>query len=265
MKIGDLAGIFEKPVQEFAKTYEIGEGVEEIDLETISKILTPEITALKKALLKKGKDDGYGMAERLVKTEIEKRMKSEFGVDGESLDDLFTGLKTKIQPKDPKETDKLTLEFERLKEQKVKIETEFETFKKGVENEKKLSNQFHVFDGFFSSKFDVKSERLKKLAFEGFVKDFDIEQGKDSVFAIDKKTNKPLSDNVEDLIFNLYKDDFTPKGENKPNSIPSVPGSDPKGFEGIGNNSQEILAQLRKEKDPIRIQQLQAKLKLLGK
>lgn len=130
MKIGDLAGIFEKPVQEFAKTYEIGEGVEDVDLETISKILTPEITALKKALLKKGKDDGYGMAERLVKTEIEKRMKSEFGVDGESLDDLFTGLKTKIQPKDPKETDKLTLEFERLKEQKVKIENEFETFKK---------------------------------------------------------------------------------------------------------------------------------------
>lgn len=263
MKIGDLGSILDKDPLELAKAYEIGESVEVLDVETISKILPNEITALKKALIKRGKDDGYGMAERLVKSDIEKRLKSDFGIDGENLDELFTGLKSKLQTKDPKDDNKLQIEFDRLKDQKSKIESEFETFKKSVETKEKLNTQFGVFDKYFSQKFDVKSERLKRLAFEGFIKDFEIEQGKDSDFAIDKTKNKPVSDNLDDLIFNLYKDDFQTKTEH--GKAPRIPDNDPTQIQNIGNTKSELLTQLRSEKDPIRIQQINAKIKELSK
>lgn len=263
MKLGDLAGIFEKPVEEFAKTYEIGTDVENLDLETISKILPNEISALKKGLLKKGKDDGYGMAERIVKTDFEKRLKTEFGIDGENLDDLFTGLKSKISTDKPKDDNKLQIEFERIKEQKTNLEKEFDTFKKNIESEKKFNNSFAIFDKHFSEKFDVKSDKLKRLAFEDFAKSFEIEQGNDSIFAIDKKTNKGVSDNFDDLIVNLFKDDFTLKGKND-NPFPKIPNNDPAGFDAIGNSQEELLNQLRFEKEPIRRQQLQAKFKALS-
>jgi len=264
MKLGDLGSIFDKDPLELAKTYEIGEGVETLDLETISKILPNEISALKKVLEKKGKDDGYGMAERITKTNFEKRLKSEFGIDGENLDDLLTGLKSKINTEKPKDNDKLQIEFERIKEQKLNLEKEFDTFKKGVESEKKFNNSFAIFDKHFSEKFDVKSEKLKRLAFEDFAKSFEIEQGNDSIFAIDKKTNKGVSDSFDDLIVNLFKDDFSLKGKDQ-TTFPKVPTNDPAGFESIGNSQGEILTQLRIEKDPIRVQQLQAKLKALSK
>lgn len=264
MKLGDLAGIFEKPVEEFAKTYEIGTDVENLDLETISKILPNEISALKKGLLKKGKDDGYGMAERIVKTDFEKRLKSEFGIDGENLDDLFTGLKSKISTNKPKDDNKLQIEFERIKEQKTNLEKEFDTFKKNIESEKRFNDSYSVFDKHFSEKFDVKSDKLKRLAFEDFAKSFEIEQGNDSIFAIDKKTNKGVSDNFDDLIVNLFKDDFNLKGKTD-NPFPKIPTNDPAGFDAIGNSQEELLSQLRLEKDPIRVQQLQAKLKALSK
>ena len=94
MNLGDLASILEKDAVELGKAYEITETETELDLETVSKILNPAITQLKKSLRIAAKDEGYKMAERTIKTDIEKRMKTEFGIDGTDMDSLFSGIKS---------------------------------------------------------------------------------------------------------------------------------------------------------------------------
>ena len=61
MKLGDLASILEKDAVELGKAYEITETETDLDLETVSKILNPEITQLKKSLRIAAKDEGYKM------------------------------------------------------------------------------------------------------------------------------------------------------------------------------------------------------------
>lgn len=201
MKLGDLASILEKDAVELGKAYEITEMETDLDLETVSKILNPEITQLKKSLRIAAKDEGYKMAERTIKTDIEKRMKSEFGIDGADMDSLFSGIKSQIKPRDSKDDDKLRIELERAQGQLESVKKEYDTFKTSVETEKKKGDQFGVFNELFTKKFDGVTEKISKMAFNDFLVKFEIEKGEKSSFAIDKKNNKPLHTELEDLIF----------------------------------------------------------------
>jgi hypothetical protein len=264
MKLGDLASILEKDALELGKAYEITELETELDLETVSKILNPEITQLKKSLRVAAKNEGYQMAERTIKTDIEKRMKTEFGIDGADMDSLFSGIKSQIKPRDSKDDDKLKIEFQRVQSQKEALEKEFSTFKTNIETEKKKGDQFAIFNELFSKKFDVSSENLRKMAFNGFLEKFDIEKGEKSSFAIDKKTNKPLHTELEDLIFESFKEDFKVK-ETKAQHPTGFQGAfDPTKAVSFGATQGELLAQLRTEKDPNVRQQINTKLKALS-
>ena len=149
MKLGDLASILEKDAVELGKANEITDVDSDLDLETVSKIINPEITQLKKSLRTAAKDEGYKMAERTIKTEVQKRFKTEFDVDGEDLDSVFTNARSKFKPKDPKDDDKLRIEFERVQSQKEALQKEFDTFKIGIETEKKKGDQFGIFNELF--------------------------------------------------------------------------------------------------------------------
>jgi hypothetical protein len=264
MKLGDLAGILEKPAVELGDTYKITELETDLDLEMVSKILVPEITQLKKSLRAAAKDEGYKMAERTIKTDIEKRIKSEFEIDGADLDTLFSGIKTKIKPKDSKDDDKLRIEFERIQSQKEALQKEYDTFKQSIETEKKESTQFGIFNEYFSKKFEVSSDNLKKMAFKGFLEKFDIEKGEKSPFAIDRSTKKPLHTEIEDLIFETFKDDFKVKDAKTDHPKGFQGGFDPTKAVSFGTTHGELLSQLRNEKDPNVRQQIQAKIKSLS-
>ena len=264
MKLGDLASILEQDAVELGKAYEITELETELDLETVSKILNPAITQLKKSLRIAAKDEGYKMAERTIKTDIEKRMKSEFGIDGADMDSLFSGIKSQIKPRDSKDDDKLRIELERVQSQKEALEKEFTTFKTSIETEKKKGDQFGIFNELFSKKFDVSSDNLKKMAFNGFLEKFEIEKGEKSSFAIDKKTNKPLHTELEDLIFESFKDDFKVKDAKQQHPTGFQNGFDPTKAVSLGATQGELLSQLRSEKDPNVRQQIQAKIKALS-
>ena len=264
MKLGDLASILEQDAVELGKAYEITEVETELDLETVSKILNPAITQLKKSLRIAAKDEGYKMAERTIKTDIEKRMKSEFGIDGADMDSLFSGIKSQIKPRDSKDDDKLRIELERVQSQKEALEKEFTTFKTSIETKEKRQGQFAIFNEAFSKKFDAGVD-ASELAFKGFVDNFEIEKGEKSSFAIDKKTNKPLHTDLEDLIFEQYKGVFKVK-ENKAVTHPTgfQNGFDPTKTVSFGATQGELLSQLRTEKDPNVRQQIQAKIKALS-
>lgn len=264
MKLGDLASILEKDAVELGKAYEITELDNDLDLETVSKILNPEITQLKKSLRIAAKDEGYQQAERIVKTNIEKRMKSEFGIDGADMDSLFSGIKSQIKPRDSKDDDKLRIELERVQSQKEALQKEFESFKVGIETKEKKESQFGVFNELFTKKFDVTSDNVKKMAFNGFLEKFEIEKGEKSSFAIDKKTNKPLHTELEDLIFESFKDDFKVKETKSAHPTGFQGGFDPTKTVSFGATQGELLSQLRTEKDPNVRQQIQAKIKALS-
>jgi len=264
MKLGDLASILEKDAVELGKAYEITEMEGSLDLETVSKILNPEITQLKKSLRIAAKDEGYKMAERTIKTDIEKRMKSEFGIDGADMDSLFSGIKSQIKPRDSKDDDKLRIELERVQSQKEALEKEFSAFKVNIETKEKEGQQFGIFNELFSKKFEVSSENLRKMAFKGFLEKFEIEKGEKSSFAIDRQSKKPLHNDLEDLIFETFKDDFKVKDAKQEHPKGFQGGFDPTKTVSFGSTQGELLTQLRAEKDPNVRQQIQAKIKALS-
>lgn len=256
MKIGDLASILNKDATELVKAYNLTENDDGIELEQLKNIIGSEIQAIEKSSLKRGKDDGYGMAERLVKTEVEKRLKTEFGIDGANLDEIVTDISGLIkQKKEVKKTD--DAELQREIDLRKKTEAEFEEFKLSIEKEKKRSNEFSIFDSHFSKHFKTSTDWIKSSAFERFNSKYEIMRGNDSTFAIDKNSGKPISDNLDDVITSFFKDDFETIESKKPAQPSTV---EPVSISG---SKEELFSQLRGEKDPARREAILKKLKEL--
>lgn len=252
MKIGDLASILNKDALELAKTYDLAEEAD-IEIDGLTKILTSEIDSISKMSLKKGKDDGYGMAERLVKSDVEKRIKSEINIDGQNLDELIGNIKEKIST--PKKSDDAELQRER--ELRQKAENELTSFKDEVTMRYKIEHQKGIFIKEFDKKFQIGSSWLKSSAYDKFAAKYEIQEGADTPFAIDLKSNKPVTDCLEDLIFNEFKSDF----ENK--QTKEFPKSKELEPEILTGSVESLFSQLRTERDPIRIAKIKDKIKEL--
>jgi hypothetical protein len=250
MKIGVIASILEKDATELVNAHKIDAGIETLEGETLENVLKTEIEDLKKSIKINSKKEAFGFAERQVKTDIEKRIKSDFGVDGENIDTLFEALKDKVSKPETKTDEKVLKELEIYKGKYTKTLEEFEGFKKVVESEKRNSVIFSKLETVINENFDVTGrDKLKKIALSDFTGNFDFEILDNEIHLIDKETKKPTFKNLEDVARDYFKEIFPEKSKDlKPPIQPSK--YDPAKPQTVGKTKEELVFQLRRERDP---------------
>ena len=261
MKVGVIASILGKDAKEFVSSHKLAEDVETLDESILESILTSEISDLKKSVKSEAKKEGFGWAEKQVKADIEKRLKTEFGVDGETLDDLFESLKSKTGK--PIDESKAVKEAALYKGKYELTNQAFEDFKKNVEVKERQSLIIGKLDSLVTDKFDLTGkEKLKKIAFSNFIQEYDFEVLDNEIHLIDKATKKPTFKNMDDVAQEYFKDIF-PEKTGKPNHPNPLPHNDPTKVSAIPGTRADILMALKTEKDPTQRQLLTQKLKSL--
>lgn len=242
--------MLEKDAKELVNAYKIDDQVETLEGETLETLLKTEIEDLKKSVKINSKKEAFGFAERQVKTELEKRIKSDFGIDGENIDSLFETLKEKVSKPEIKTDEKVLKELEIYKGKYKDTLEQFEGFKKTVESEKKNSVIFSKLESVINENFDVSGkDKLKKIALTDFTGNFDFEILDNEIHLIDKQTKKPTFKNLDDVARDYFKEIFPEKSkESKPPIQPSP--FDPAKPQPMGKTKEELVYQLRREKDP---------------
>lgn len=250
MKIGVLASFLEKDAKELVNAHKIDEQAETVEGEILENLLKTEIEDLKKSIKINSKKEAFGFAERQVKTEIEKRIKSDFGIDGENIDSLFETLKEKVSKPEIKTDEKVLKELEIYKGKYTKTLEEFEGFKKTVESEKRNAVIFTKLESVINENFDVAGkDKLKKIALSDFTGNFDFEILDNEIHLIDKQTKKPTFKNLDDVAKDYFKEIFPEKSkEGKPPTQPAK--YDPAKPQPMGKTKEQLVDQLRREKDP---------------
>jgi hypothetical protein len=263
MKIGDLGNILKKDPLELAKAHNLAEDVETLEADVLTKILKTEFDSFEKAVKSASKDEGYKFAERKVKSDIEAKIKSEFGVDGENLESLFEGVKSKIVPHDNKTDEKLLKELEIYKGKFKMVTDEFEGFKSQIAVKEKKNLIFGKLESAIAEKYDVRSDKLKKFAFENFVNEFDFEVMDNEIHILDKQTKKPTFKSFEDAAMDYFKDVFPEKNGKSTGSPPPPTGYNPASNKVMGTSKADLLQQLKESRDPTEKEQIRQALKAL--
>lgn len=263
MKIGVLASILEKDATELAKALNLAEGVDTLDSDILETTLKTQIEDLKKSVKSNAKKEAFGFAERQVKTEIEKRLKESFGVDGETLDDVFESLKSKVGK--PADDSKLQRELEIYKGKYQNIENEFKTFKSQIEAREKESVIFSKLESVLSESFDITGkEKLKKIAFSDFAKSYSFEDIDGEIHLADPATKKPIFKDFGTVATEYFKDVFPAKTPNS--KAPTTPPQfDPAKAREIPNEMPQLLEAFIKEKDPAQKALIKQKIEALKK
>jgi hypothetical protein len=200
MKLEQMASLLKKDATELVSALNLTEGQEEVSDEIAVKEISNFIREIEISKLVEGKKQGEGMAKRTILSDAEKKIKEKFNVEGASFDDLIESLSTKVntQPSDDKykkeidlwkaKHDDLINKYNGLLTNVTKIETKTKVTSK-------LST---VFD-----KIDFPSNKVKELAINDFVEQFQFEEAESGLYA--KQGERVIID-IENLALNHFKE-----------------------------------------------------------
>jgi hypothetical protein len=140
------------------------------------------------------------MAKRTILSDAEKKIKEKFNVEGASFDDLIESLSTKVntQPSD----DKYKKEIDLLKAKNDDLSNKYNgllTNVTKIETKTKVTSKLStVFD-----KIDFPSNKVKELAINDFVEQFQFEEAESGLYA--KQGERVIID-IENLALNHFKE-----------------------------------------------------------
>jgi hypothetical protein len=213
MNIGALASLLGKEEKEFLEVHKL-EG--DLTLESVESILKSELPNWKKKLITEAKDEAYGRATKEQFTKVEKQLSDRFGITSTGdFAKVLDELESKIQP--PKGNDdaieKVKRDAEIWKEKFNALNTDFGKYKETIEFEGKKNKVVSKLNSVLPETFDVKSDKLKELAMNQFLSDynFDLIDNDVQLFQGDKPIFKPF----EDVAKEYFKEYFPTKENGK--------------------------------------------------
>lgn len=245
-KIGVLADVLGTQPDELAKSHNLQNTDEVIPDERVTEILKTELENVRKAVHSAAKKEGHGWGSREAMQTVEKSLATEFGLKSSGLNEMVTELKQRMESK---VDDKAQMQLETLKE-KIKLkDKEFEDFKKGLEQEKRLG----VIDGTIrkalKKTFDTTNERLTDLGVKDFLGRYDVDVDGDTM-QIYTKDGKAVFKSADDVLKEYFDDILPPIQVNK-DQHPKVPNAKPVTANSFSGSSVEELTQsLHKAKLP---------------
>jgi hypothetical protein len=183
MKLETLASVLKKDATELSTALNVESG-QEVDDTQVSKLLSEHINLITVTSLSEGKKQGEGKAKREVLTDVEKRLKSEFEVDGGNFDELLTGLKSKVGKVEIKADEKVLQELSAWKQKATEAQTELEKFKSDFERQKVISQVKNYLNPIID-KFEFATDKVKEIAIDNLLNGKDFLISGDTTFIVE--------------------------------------------------------------------------------
>jgi hypothetical protein len=183
MKLESLASLLGKEATELTTTLNVDIG-QEVDENQVSKLLSEHINLIKITSLSEGKKQGEGKAKREVLTDVEKRLKSEFEVDGDNFDALLTGLKSKVGKVEIKTDEKVLQELNAWKQKAATAQSELDKFKSDFERQQVISQVKTKLNPILE-KFEFATEKVKEIAISNLLQDKDFLISGETTFIVE--------------------------------------------------------------------------------
>jgi hypothetical protein len=255
MKVEFLAGLLGKPVTELATTLSVAETAD-LTENQYGKLLKDHLKESVAAAEEAARLESDGKHTRLVKTALEKEMKSKFPfLKATKIDAMIEELEGEFSKRKPDDDPdrKAQIEAYKLKAQQAE-QALAEIEKKAQEREqnsliaKKLEKHL--------SKFDFASEKVKQLAISTFIGANKFIVSGEDLFL--EKDGKPVVNFEKDV--DAFLSDFGKPVERKPNVPPTPPGD--KGG-GSDTSRSGLFKSLRTTTDPVERARIQEQINSL--
>ena len=254
MKIGDLADVLQKNPQELSEAYKI-EG-DEIDFDKSKEILKKEIDLALKNAYSKSKNEGFQYGERKTKDDFEKRLKADFGVDGDNLDSLLESLKSKTATDDDKS--KYAEQIAHFKDELKKTKAEYESYKVESIRRENFGKVVSKIESVVGEKYDISQERLKSLAIKSFIDSHDVDVDGDELTISLKGSKKPIFESLDEYAAKYFDGILPPKSQQQQQQPPRHNGNPSPNVQN--DDLMSLLTELRREKDPARREAINQKI-----
>lgn len=238
MKVEQLAILLKKDATELVSTLNLTEDQTEVDDQVAVKEIENFVKEISITKFSEGKKQAEGMAKRVVLTDVEKKIKDKFGVEGSNLDELIENASSKVVPQDDS---KFRKEIDLWKAKTADFESKYngiiQEHNHRVMTEKVVNHLSPIFE-----KFEFSTPKVKDIAVKEFVSKYQFEDSESGVYA--KDGDKIIVD-VSNLAVNHFKEygkEKVVEVKGKPNVVQSFgTGSGVKTIE-------ELMAEIPKAK-----------------
>jgi len=238
MKLEQLGTLLKKDQKELVSTLNLTEGQEDVSDELAVQHISNHLREIEISKLSEGKKQGEGMAKRTILSDVEKKIKDKFGVDGSNFDELIESLSTKVtsQPTDEKFKKEIDL-------WKAKHDDVFNKYNGLLSNVQKLETKTKITSKLQSviEKIDFPTSKVKDIAINDFIDSYSFEEAESGLYA--KKGDKVIID-IENLALNHLKEYGKEKQVQTAKPNVSFAG----GFTTGSKTKEELFAELDKAK-----------------
>ena len=240
MKLEQLGTLLKKDPKELVSTLNLTEGQDEVSDDIAVKEISNFLKEIEISKISEGKKQGEGMAKRTILSDVEKKIKDKFGIDGTNFDELIDNLSTKVtsQPTDEKFKKEIDL-------WKAKHDDVFTKYNGLLTNVQKIETKSKVTSKLSAviDKIEFPTSKVKDIAINDFIDSYSFEEAESGLYA--KKGDKVIID-IENLALTHLKE----YGKEK-QVQPVKPGvTFAGGFQNGIKTKEELFADLDKAKTP---------------
>lgn len=257
MKLELLADILKKDAAELVSTLNLQNGQDEVSDDIVKSEIdkfTKELEINSKVL---GKKEAEGMARRLVMSDVEKRLKSSFEIDGKDFDEIINSLSTKIETisKSGSKDDELKKQVDTwkstVKELQGKLDLKDKEFE-GIRTKDVVKSKIMP----ILAKFEFATEKVQEIAINQFLSENQFTVEGEDIFL--EKGGKFYSNPLE--MAETHFKDFGKLKESKPGAPQTRSGAT-----SYGGNLKELYAKIGTAKTPEERQAILVQIEALEK
>lgn len=256
MKLEFVADLLKKDASELVSTLNL-QVQDEVPENALKDLITNHIKEIEINSKVLGKKEGEGMAKRTILTEAEKKLKTNFEVDGKDFDEIITNLSAKFETlsKSGSKDEDLKKQVDTWKNTVKDLQTKLESKDKEFESirtKEVVKNKILPVIG----KFEFATQRVQEIAINQFLETNTFKIEGEDLFL--EKDGKYFSNALE-IAENHFKDFGKPK-ENKAGNAPMERNGSNK-----GTTLKDLLEQVNKSKTSEERQSIMAQIQALEK
>lgn len=249
MKLETLASVLKKDATELATALNVADGETEVSDDLAKKELDLFYNQLAIEKLSEGKKQEEGKAKRIVTTDLERKLKETFGVDGANFDEIIGNIAKPAAVDDSKTKKDLDV----YKAKATELETKYNDLLTKQEKSE-MSNKVLGTLGSVIDTFTFATPKVKEIAISNFVNSYNFEDSENGIYA---KVDDRIIIDINGLATKHFKDYGSEKTPEKKPKLDAA--GDPIGAKNI----KDLLASIPSAKTAEERAEILAEIKRL--